>query len=122
MKDLKAIEGPPALPAIEGPPQDAFEVKKKKTSKEPVNISLHDVISDEALATVEAFGFPEPVEWLNRKDPKEFKEIARKVGKELKSLGGRKAHKKGKEKDELDETIKELQDYKTLIEGFPQKN
>ena len=33
LKDLKAIEGPPALPAIEGPPQDAIEGKKKKKKK-----------------------------------------------------------------------------------------
>ena len=33
LKDLKAIEGPPALPVIEGPPQDAIEGKKRKNQK-----------------------------------------------------------------------------------------
>ena len=102
LKDLKAIEGPPALPAIEGP-QQAIEGqrKKKKKSKEPVNINIHDVIDPETIETVKAYGFPDPVELLNRKDPKEFKDIAREVGKELKSLGGGKRIKKVKRKMSL---------------------
>ena len=115
-----AIEGPPALPEIEGSRQ-AIEGqrKKKKKSKEPVNTNIHDVIDPETIETAQAFGYPDPMELLNGKDPKEFKDIAREVGKELRRLGGRKAHKKGKEKDEFDKTIKHLQDYKNLIEGYP---
>ena len=103
LKDLKAVEGPPALPAIEGqlglaslegPQQATIEGKKKKKSKKKVEIGIHDVISDEARDTAEAYGFPEPMELLSRRDPKEFNDIASEVGNELKSLGGRKRHAK----------------------------
>ena len=33
LKDLKAIKGPPALPVIEGPPQNAIEGKKNKKNQ-----------------------------------------------------------------------------------------
>ena len=44
--------------------------KKKKKSIEPVNINIHDVIDPETIETAQAFGYPDPMELLNRKDPK----------------------------------------------------
>ena len=115
LKDLKAIEGPPALPAIEEP---VIEGKKKKKSKEPVSISLHEVIEHETIETAKAYGYPDPMEILDlRDDTQKLNELSREVGKDLKSLGGKKRHAKGKERDELDKTIKDLQDYKTNLEG-----
>ena len=103
LKDLKAVEGPPALPAIEGqlgldslegPQQATIERKKKKKSKKKVEIDIRDAISDEALNAAKAYGFPEPMELLSRRDPNEFNYIASKVGNKLKSFGGRKRHAK----------------------------
>ena len=131
LEDLKAIEGPPALLAIkgqlglaslEGTQQATIEGKKKNISKKKVKTGIHDVISDEARDTAEAYGFPEPMELLSRRDPKEFNDIAREVGNELKSLGGRKRHAKGDERKRLDEDSDALREYKKLIEGFPKKN
>ena len=57
LEDLKAIEGPPALLAIEGQlglaslegtQQATIEGKKKNISKKKVEIGIHDVISDES--------------------------------------------------------------------------
>ena len=121
LQDIKAIEGPPALPEIEGPPQDAIEGKKKKKSKEPVNIDFYDVINPENLDIAKAYGFPDPIELLDSRNPKEFNEVAMKVGKELKIRGGRKGHVKGEERKRLDEDSNALREYKKLIEGFPKK-
>ena len=63
------------------------------------------------------------MELLSRRDPKpQFNDIAREVGNELKSLGGRKRHAKGDERKRLDEDSDALREYKKLIEGFPKKN
>ena len=122
-KDLKTIEGPPVLPAIEGLQQAVIEGprKKKKKSKEPVNINLHDVIDPETIETAQAYGFPDPMELLDSRDPKEFNKIAKSVGRELKSLGGRKGHAKDEERKRLDEDSNALREYKKLIEDFPKK-
>ena len=113
-KSLKDIEGPPALPAIEGP-QAAIEEKKK--SKEPVSISFYEVIDPETIETAQSFGYPDPMGILNLRDDVQKLDVTKELGKDLKTLGEKKGSAKGKKRDEIDKTIKDLQDYKTRVEG-----
>ena len=52
-----------------------------------------------------------------RDDVQKLDNITKELGKDLKSLGGKKGRAKGRKRDEIDKTMKYLKDYKTRVEG-----
>ena len=76
--------------------------RKNKKSKEPVSISFHEVIDPETIETAQVYGYPDPMGILNlRDDAQKLDNITKELGKDLKSLGGKKGRSRGKEKDEI---------------------
>ena len=94
-------------------------LRERKNQRKKVEIGIHDVIDPETIDIVKVYGYPVPMELLDSRNPQKFEEIARNVGKKLKSLGGRKGHAKGDERKRLEEASDALREYKKLIEGYP---
>ena len=103
LKDLKAVEGPPALPAIEGPQAAA--------------ITHDDYIAKEEQESVLKCVYPDISELVDNYDLR--KQTLEKLATDNKSLGGQKRSAYGKKRDELDFKIKANKRYRKLINSLP---
>ena len=89
LKDLKAIEGPPALPAIEGSQQEAIEgLEEERRKKSTVN--LDSGFSEEDLDFLKLKELEKPSDLAKLEDERYVEGALKKTGSELKSLGGKK--------------------------------
>ena len=103
LKDLKAIEGPPALPEIEGPQTAA--------------ITHDDYMTKEEQDSVLKRGYPDISKMIDNPDLKE--KTLQRLSKDSKSLGGQKRSAQGQRKTEIEKQLRANTNYRRLIKGLP---
>ena len=103
LKDLKAIEGPPALPIKEGPQAAA--------------ITHDDYMTKEEQESVLKRGYPDISKMIDNPDLKE--KTLQRLSKDSKSLGGQKRSAQGQRKTEIEKQLRANTNYRRLIKGLP---
>ena len=103
LKDIKAIEGPTALPAIEGPQAAAITHDDYMTKKEQESVLKR--------------GYPDISKLINNPDLKE--KTLEKLSRDSKSLGGQKKSVKGQRKTEIEKQLIANTNFRKLIKSLP---
>ena len=103
LKDLKAIEGPPALPAIEGPQAAAITHDDYMTKKEKESVLKR--------------GHPDISKLINNPDLKE--KTQERLSRDSKSLGGQKGSAKGQKKTEIEKQLIANTNFRKSIKRLP---
>ena len=104
LKYLKASEGPPALPAIEGLQQVAA-------------ITHDDYMTKEEHESVLNRGYPDIAMMIDNPDLKE--KTLQRLSKDSKSLGGQNRSAHGQRKTEIEKQLRANTNYRRLIKGLP---
>ena len=102
LKDLKTIEGPPALPAIEGP---------------QAAVTIDDYMTKEEQESVMEHGYPDIAKMVD--DPDLRIKTLKRLEKESKSLVGKKGSTQGQRKTEIEKQLKANSRYRKTINSLP---
>ena len=105
LKDLKAIEGPPSLPAI-GPP-----------GPQAAAITHDNYLTKEEQESVLKRGYPDISKMIDNPDLKE--KTLERLSRDSKSLGGQKRFANGQKKTEIEKQLIANTNFRKLIRSLP---